>query len=47
MYSLFGAANVLDKSPERWLCYVFKHIDSTLEDKYYNLLFEFWEAEEQ
>ena len=34
---------VLDKNPERWLCYVLKHIDSTPEDKYYTLLPEFWE----
>ena len=26
MYSLFGACKVLDKNPERWLCYVLKHI---------------------
>ncbi len=32
MYSLFGACKVLDKNPERWLCYVLKHIDSTPED---------------
>lgn len=38
---------VLDKNPERWLCYVLKHIDSTPEDKYYTLLPEFWEDEEQ
>ena len=37
---------VLDKNPERWLCYVLKHIDSTSEDNYYTLL-EFWEDEEQ
>ena len=43
MYSLFGACKVLDKNPERWLCYVLKHIDSTPEDKYYTLLPEFWE----
>ena len=24
---------MLDKNPERWLCYVLKHIDSTPEDK--------------
>lgn len=24
MYSLFGACKVLDKNPERWLCYVLK-----------------------
>ena len=36
---------VLDKNPERWLCYVLKHIDSTPEDKYYTLLPEFWEDE--
>ena len=47
MYSLFGACKVLDKNPERWLCYVLKHIDSTPEDKYYTLLPEFWEEEEQ
>ena len=47
MYSLFGACKVLDKNPERWLCYVLKHIDSTSEDKYYTLLPEFWEDEEQ
>ena len=47
MYSLFGACKVLDKNPERWLCYVLKHIDSTPEDKYYTLLPEFWEDEEQ
>ena len=23
---------VLDKNPERWLCYVLNHIDSTSED---------------
>ena len=34
-------------SPERWLCYVLKHIDSSPEDKYYTLLPEFWEDEEQ
>ena len=38
---------VLDKNPERWLCYVLKHIDSTPEDKYYTLLPKFWEDEEQ
>lgn len=38
---------VLDKNPERWLCYVLKHIDSTSEDNYYTLLPEFWEDEEQ
>ena len=38
---------VLDKNPERWLCYVLKHIDSTPEDKIYTLLPEFWEDEEQ
>jgi len=47
MYSLFGACKVLDKNPERWLCYVLKHIDSMPEDKYYTLLPEFWEDEEQ
>jgi len=47
MYSLFGACKVLDKNPERWLCYVLKHIDSTPEDNYYTLLPEFWEDEEQ
>ena len=47
MYSLFGACKVLDKNPERWLCYVLEHIDSTPEDKYYTLLPEFWEDEEQ
>ena len=47
MYSLFGACKVLDKNPERWLCYVLKHIASTPEDKYYTLLPEFWEDEEQ
>ena len=47
MYSLFGACKVLDKNPERWLCYVLKHIDSTPEDKYYTILPEFWEDEEQ
>ena len=47
MYSLFGACKVLDENPERWLCYVLKHIDSTPEDKYYTLLPEFWEDEEQ
>ena len=47
MYSLFGACKVLNKNPERWLCYVLKHIDSTPEDKYYTLLPEFWEDEEQ
>ena len=47
MYSLFGACKVLDKNPERWLCCVLKHIDSTPEDKYYTLLPEFWEDEEQ
>lgn len=41
MYSLFGACKVLDKNPERWLCYVLKHIDSTPEDKLYTLLPEF------
>ena len=46
MYSLFGACKVLDKNPERWLCYVLKHIDSTPEDKYYTLLPEFWEDQE-
>lgn len=35
MYSLFGACKVLDKNPERCLCYVFKHIDSTPENNYY------------
>ena len=29
---------VLDKNPERWLCYVLKYIDSSPEDKYYTLL---------
>ena len=38
---------VLDKNPERWLCYVLEHIDSTPEDKYYTLLSEFREDEEQ
>ena len=47
MYSLFGACKVLDKNPERWLCYVLKYIDSMPEDKYYTLLPEFWEDEEQ
>ena len=47
VYSLFGACKVLDKNPERWLCYVLKHIDSTPEDKYYTLLSEFREDEEQ
>lgn len=47
MYSLFGACKVLDKNPERWLCYVLKHIDTTPEDKLYTLLPEFWEDEEQ
>ena len=32
---------VLDKNPERWLCYVLKHIDSTPEDKYYTLLWKY------
>jgi hypothetical protein len=45
MYSLFGACKVLDKNPERWLCYVLKHIDSTPEDKIYTLLPKFWEDE--
>ena len=47
MDSLFGACEVLDKNPERWLCDVLKHIDSMPEDKYYTLLPEFWEDEEQ
>ncbi len=47
MYSLFGACKVLDKNPERWLCYVLKHIDTTPKDKLYTLLPEFWEDEEQ
>lgn len=47
MYSLFGVCKVLDKNPERWLCYVLKHIDSTPEDKIYTLLPEFWKDEEQ
>nr|WP_297657137.1 IS66 family transposase [uncultured Prevotella sp.] len=47
MYSLFGACKVLDKNPERWLCYVLKHIDTTPEDKLYTLLPEFWEDGEQ
>ena len=47
MYSLFGACKVLDKNPERWLCYVLKHIKTTPEDKLYTLLPEFWEDEEQ
>ena len=41
MYSLFGACKVLDKNPERWLCHVLKHIDSTPEDKYYTLLWKY------
>ena len=32
---------VLDKNPERWLCYVLKHIDSMSEDNYYILLPEY------
>ena len=47
MYSLFGACKVLDKNPERWLCYVLKHIKTTPEDKLYTLLPELWEDEEQ
>lgn len=47
MYSLFGACKVLGKNPERWLCYVLKHIKTTPEDKLYTLLPEFWEDEEQ
>ena len=43
MYSLFGACKVLGKNPERWLCYVLKHINSTPKDKLYTLLPEFWE----
>ena len=38
---------MLDKNPERWLCYVLSNIDSTPEDKYYTLLPEFWGREEQ
>ena len=33
MYSLFGACKVLDKNPERWLCYVsvsYTHLDYNL-----------------
>ncbi len=41
------SCRVLDKNPERCLCYVLKLIDSTLEDKCYALLPEFWEDEEQ
>ena len=47
MYFLFGAYKVLDINPECWLCYVLKHIDSTPEDKYYTLLPESLEDEEQ
>ena len=47
MYSLFGVCKVLGKNPERRLCYVLKYIDSTPEDKYYTLLPEFLEDEEQ
>ena len=45
MYSLFGACKVLGKNPERWLCCVLKHIDTTLENRLYTLLPEFWEDE--
>ena len=41
MYSLFGACKVLDKNPERWLCYVLKNIKTTPKDKLYTLLPEF------
>lgn len=34
-------------SPERWLCYVLKRIDSSPEDRYYTFLPEFREDEEQ
>ena len=47
MYSLFGACKVLDKNPERWLCYVLKNIKTTPKDKLYTLLPEFWEDDEQ
>ena len=47
MYSLFGACKVLGKNPERWLCYVLKHISSTPKDKLYTLLPEFWEDENE
>ena len=46
-YSLFEACKVLDKNPERWLCYVLKHIDSTPKDKYYIRLPVFWEYKER
>lgn len=41
MYSLFGACKVLDKNPERWLCYVLKHIDSTPKNNHYALFLSF------
>ena len=53
-FKLWTASAILDVPkdsniyhPERWLCYVLKRIDSTPEDKYYTLLHEFWEDEEQ
>ena len=47
MYSLFGDCKVLNKNPERWLCHVLKNIKTTPKDKFYTLLPEFWEDDEQ
>lgn len=47
MHSLFGACKVLNKYPERCLCYVLKNTKTMSEDKQYTLLPEFWEDEEQ
>ena len=47
MYSLSGAYKVLNKNPERWLCYVLKNIKTTPKDKLYTLLPEIWEDDEK
>ena len=34
---------VLDKNPERWLCYVFRRIKKTAKDKFVDLLAHRWQ----
>ena len=34
---------VLDKNPERWLCYVFRRIKKTTKDKLVDLLAHRWQ----
>ena len=34
---------VLDKNPERWLCYVFRRIKKTAKDKLVDLLAHRWQ----